>query len=144
MEGEQTTPISARVPLTLLAEIHKELKETGKNMNEFINEAVRDKLYNESNVELINKEIEYHQEIVKNLEGKKKQHIEKEKVFDKIPEKEISFLLETKELLEREPTFVHGRINLYKNKFGKHFKISPNDFFKLLNKAEEQHNRYTE
>jgi len=138
IENEQTTPISARVPLTLLAEIHKELKESGINMNEFLNGAIKDKLYNSINIELINKEIAYHKEIVKNLESKKKENADKEKVFDKIPQKDMPFLLETKKLLDKDPTYILGRINLYKNKFGKQFKISPEEFFKLLDKAEIQ------
>ncbi len=137
MEREQTIPISARIPLSLLAEVQKELKETKQNMNEFINESVKDKLYNNINLDLIEKQIELYKELINNLENKKKESVEKEKSFNEISKAEISFLLETKELLEKDPTYIQGRINLYKNKFGKHFRISINDFFKLLDKAAE-------
>ncbi len=138
MEDEQTTPISARISLTLLSEIHKEIKDTGKSRSDFVEDAIKEKLFGESSSELLEKEIAYHESIVNNLKKKKQQHKEKEKVLSKIPEREISFLLETSKLLEENPTYCEGRINLYRNKFGKHYRISPNDFFELCYKAVDQ------
>lgn len=138
MEKEQTNPISARFPLSLFVEMQKELRETTQNMSEYIIEAVKEKLFSESSAELLDKEIAYHESIVNNLKKKKEHHNEKKQILLKIPKIEIPFLIETQKLLEENPTFCEGRINLYKNKFGKHYRISPNDFFELCSKAEDQ------
>ncbi len=138
MEKEQTNPISARFPFSLFIEMQKELRETNQNMSEYIIEAVKDKLFSESSPELLDKEIAYHESIVNNLKKKKEHHKEKKTTLLKIPKGEISFLIETQKLLEENPTFCEGRISLYKNKFGKHYRISPNDFFELCAKAEDQ------
>ena len=138
MDKEQTNSISARFPLSLFVEMQKELRETKQNMSEFIIEAVKDKLFNESSPELLDKEIAYHESITEHLKKKKKHHNEKKKILLKIPEREIDFLIETYKILERDPTFCEGRINLYKNKFGKQYRISSNDFFELCSKAEDQ------
>jgi len=138
MEKEQTTPISARIPLSLLAEIHKELEETNQNMSDFIEKAIKDRLFNYCNQELLDSEIAYHKQIIQNLERKKEESEEKEKTLLKIPKSEIQFLLKTKKIIEDNPLYCIGRINLYKNKFNKHYRISEQDFFKLLRQAEDQ------
>ena len=70
MEDEQTTPISARISLTLLSEIHKEIKDTGKSRSDFVEDAIKEKLFGESSSELLEKEIAYHESIVNNLKKK--------------------------------------------------------------------------
>ena len=140
MDKEITTTIAARIPLSLLGEIHKDLKETGKSMSDFVEESVRERLYSNCNIELVNQEISHHKAIIDSLEKKKKDHSEKEKTLLKIPKNEVSFLIESKEVLEKNPTFCEGRINLYKNRFGKHYRISSEDFFALCYKAEDQAN----
>jgi len=138
MKEEQTTSISTRIPLNLLTEIHMELKNTDKSRSQFVAEAIKDKLFSESSEELINKEIALYEAKINNLKQKLEHHKQKEKTFLKIPEKEVSFLIETKKILEQNPTFAMGRVSLYKNKFGKHYRMSPDDLFRLCYKAEEQ------
>jgi hypothetical protein len=46
--------------------------------------------------------------------------------------------MKTKEILETNPEFLEGRINLYKNTFGKLNSITKREFFELLYEAEKQ------
>jgi len=61
---------------------------------------------------------------------KKRKKIMKELMNDKktiklvnLPEKEKLFFEETREILKRDPTFLQGRWNFYKNTFGKTISI---------------------
>ena len=134
-EKEQSVPISARVPLNLFVDIHKELKETKQTISEFLKEAAEEKLLND-NGEALDSEIKYMEKKIGVLKAKKEQIKFKEKDMDEIPSNEISFLRETKEILIESPTYIKGRINLYKNRFDKHYRISEQEFWELLEKAE--------
>lgn len=137
MEKEQTIMVGTRIPTLLYSEIQKEIKETGQNMSEFLAEAAKEKIFNQDK-EKLEIEISGLKKQLTFLEKKKETFVEKENNFKKIPENEISFLLECLEKLKENPTFVVGRIQLYKNKFNKFYRISPDEFFQLCYAAEEQ------
>ncbi len=137
MEDNFTQPVSTRVSQEVVGMIIQEINGTKKSMAEWVREAIEEKLTND-NKDKIDQEIKHHEEALESLRKKKESFTEKEKTFSKIPEKEISFLIETKKIIDEDFTFIQGRINLYKNKFHKGFKISEQDFIELLNKACEQ------
>jgi len=133
-EKDQTTSISARVPLDLFVEIRQEINETGQTMTEFMKDAAEEKLSN-VNEQMLDSEIkmlESKLEILKNKKGRVK---EKKQDLKKIPEEEIPFLKETKELLFKSPEYTKGRIKLYQNRFNKHYRVSEQEFWDLLDKV---------
>lgn len=84
----------------------------------------------------IDKNIKNLQEQIDNLKIKKctiNKKIEEDKI---IPDAELNFLWETKEILTRNPDFLDGRIGLYVNRFLKSYQPSRNQFLDLLKKAE--------
>lgn len=134
-EKEQTINIASRIPLNLFAELCNEIKDIGQTKSEFIKEAIEDKLLN-YNKELIEAEIKYLEKKVSILKAKKVQAKTKKKEMDKLSESEIQFLKESKDILIKNPTFIKGRINLYKNLFGKYYKIGEQEFWELMDKVE--------
>jgi hypothetical protein len=86
--------------------------------------------------EEIDKNINNLQEQIDNLKIKKNiinKKIEEDKIISK---DELDYLLETKELLSRNPDYLDGRISLYTNKFLKSFQPTRNQFLDLLKRAE--------
>ena len=112
-------------------------KGRGVDKSEFIREAVFEKLQRENGGYLKKQE----KELLESLEqNRKQQELLGKKKTDrkKIPKKELLWLLETKEMIERSPEFVDGRLNLYTNKFPKPYKTTKQDLFKLMEEAEIQ------
>ena len=130
MTIELTTTIGTRINLELLGDINLELKRTGKKMAQWIKEAVEEKLQND-NSEVLEAEIQFVKSKLSLLEKRKLSIKDKVDNLKQIPSSEIPFLLQTKKLLISDPTFIKGRINLYKNKFSKTYKISDQDFYDL-------------
>lgn len=138
-EDNQTTPMSVRVKVSTLLEMNKEIEGTNKTLPDFVREAIEEKLTND-NKEILEQELKKAEWIVKALKNKKKNFVEKEKIIQRIPEKEISFFLDTKKVIEQNPQFIQGRINLYKNKFNKnHLRISIQEFLQMIEGANNQH-----
>ena len=135
-KDEQKAPVSARIPISLFANLYTELKHTGQNRSEFIQEAIEEKLTN-SDKELMLAEINYMEKKIEILKNKVKTVKEKKEDMNKLSKEEIKFLKESAEKLGKDPTFTKGRINLYKNLFNKHYAISEQEFWELLNKAEQ-------
>ncbi len=137
MEKEQTSNIGTRIPQSIFGDIIQEINGTDMNLSKWLREAVEEKLTND-NKEKLDIEIKYHEDILNSLKKRKDLFKEKEKDFSKIPAGEVSFLLETGKILEKDFSFIKGRINLYKNRFNKSYRISEQDFMKLINQAQEQ------
>jgi len=137
MRDEPTTIVSARISQTLLLEIHQEIRETGKKLNEFITEAIEEKLLSD-NSDFLKAEINKRGRELDVLKKRLETISEKKKNINHIPSQEISFLIETKRIIERDPTFLSGRIRLYKNRFAKHYRMSEQEFLTLLDNAEVQ------
>jgi len=106
-------------------------------MNQFLTEAIRDKLSSE-NEAVLDAEILRVETELELLKSRKKSVREKKENLENIPKHELPFLLETKKIIERDPTYLRGRIQLYKNKFSKHFRISEQEFLILLDNVEYQ------
>ena len=134
-KDDQKAPVSARIPISLFANLYTELKYTGQNRSEFIQEAIEEKLTN-SDKELMLAEIKYMEKKIEILKNKVEKFKEKKEDMNKLTEEEREFLKESAELLGKDPTFVKGRISLYKNLFNKHYPISESEFWDLLNKTE--------
>ena len=134
IEKEDSITIASRIPLSLFAEVHAELRETGQTKSEFIKEAIESKLSedNEKMLDLEIKMLESKLEILKNKKGRTK---EKKQDLKKIPGEELPFLKQTKELLFKSPEYTKGRIKLYQNKFNKHYRVSEQEFWDLLDKV---------
>ncbi len=138
MNDELTTTIGTRINLNLLGEINQELKRTGKRMAAWIKEAVEEKLQND-NKEILDAEIKFLESKLGLLQKRKISMKEKEEDINKIPESEIPFLIQSKQILERDPIFVKGRIAKYKNDYHKTYKISEQDFYELMENAAVQY-----
>lgn len=134
MAQELTAPVAARIPLSLLADIHNELQESNKNMSQFIQEALEEKLTN-NNKEFLDAEILKKETELKILREKRETVAQIKKDIFQVPKEEIPFLLETKKIVDRDPTFITGRIQLYKNKFRKRHRISEQDFLLMMDNA---------
>ena len=105
----KTTTATVRIRLDQAVEInHREM-----NLSEFL----RSKLDEEfgSNDFIAAKEKELLDQLKKLKQIKKESKIESKN----IPDKERLFFEETRRVLERDPTFLQGRWNKYKNDFGK-------------------------
>lgn len=135
MTAEQKAPVSARIPLDLFSNLYTEIRKTGQNRSEFIQEAIEDKLLNDSK-ELIEAEIKFLEKRVEILKIKLKEAKEKKSDMNKLTDEEKDFLKESREVLGRDPTFIKGRINLYKNAFNKYYKISESEFWELMDSVE--------
>lgn len=135
IEKDQTTPITARIPVTLFVELCNEIRETGQNKSEFVKEAVEEKLLYD-NKEMLEAEIKYLEKKIVILKNKVKTFKEKKKSMKTLSPQEIEHLKRSKEVLSRDPTFIRGRINLYKNTFNKTYRISEQEFWELLDKVE--------
>ncbi len=135
METEQKAPVSARIPLDLFSSLYTEIKKTGQNRSEFVQEAIEEKLLND-NKELIEAEIKFLEKRIKILKVKLIQAKEKKSDLNKLSPEETKFLQESLDVLIQNPTFIKGRINLYKNTFSKYYKISEQEFWELLDKVE--------
>lgn len=90
--------------------------------------------------EEIDKNIKNLQEQIERLKLRKIMANRKIEERKNISENEIDFLLETKEIIERDPEYLDGRIGLYLNKFGKPFKISRKEFYDLLERVTQIQN----
>ncbi len=134
-EKEQTMMLGTRISIILFAELCNEIKDIGQTKSEFIKEAIEEKLLNH-NKELIAAEIKYLEHKISILKAKEVQAKTKKKDMNKPSKEEIEFLKESKDILIKDPTFISGRINLYKNLFGKYYKISEQNFWELLDKVE--------
>jgi len=138
MDSEPTAIIHARISQSIFAEICSEINGSKRSLSDWLKEAVDEKLLSE-NKDKLEREIAIKEEELQILKKKKELFREKEKDIQKISDTEISFLLETKRVVEQDFTFIKGRINLYRNKFGKAYKISEQEFMQLLNSAYEQY-----
>ena len=108
----KTTTITVRIRLDQAIEIeHRKM-----NVSEFLRERLDEEFGSNDFIKQKEKELT---EQLKKIKQIKKQ---KAKV-EKIPEKEKIFFKETKEVLKKNPGFLQGRINLYKNLFGKTISI---------------------
>ena len=132
---EQSVPITARIPLGLFADLCSEIKDIHQTRSEFMKEAIEEKLISD-NKELIESKIKYMEKEVEILKAKKDQIKERKKEVVKITQEEIDFLKETREILLKDPSFLWGRIKLYKNSFNKHYRISEENFWELLDKVD--------
>jgi len=133
-EKNQKMVLSVRVPLTLFADMCLELEDTGQSRADFIKEAIEEKLCND-NKEILTAEIKYLEEKLAILKNKTIQVKEKEKNMKQMTEEELMFLKESKKIINENPVFLEGRINLYKNTFGKHYRISKEEFWDLMEKV---------
>lgn len=131
---DQTIAINVRIPIELFAEMSKELSDIKLTRSEFVRDAIEEKLASD-NRELMEQKIKYMEKELEVLKLKCNQIKTKRKEMEKIPVGEMEFLKETKILLEKDPTFLKGRIQLYKNRFNKQFRISQADFWDLLDKV---------
>lgn len=116
----KTTTATVRIRLDQAVEInHRDL-----NLSEFL----RNKLDEEfgSNDFIAAKEKELMEQLEKIKQVKKENQV-KAKITDKEEEK---FFKETREILKKDPSFMQGRWNLYKNLF--HKTISLNKFRELI------------
>ncbi len=130
MVKEKTQTVSTR----LTVEQVNFILNSKENVGDFVRNAIIDKLESES-LDFVNKNIQELEEEKKLLLLKKKLIEKKHKELKEIPSKEIHFLLETKKILEQQPHFTKGRINLYIKTFQKPYKISEPEFFSLLEEA---------
>lgn len=135
-QNEQKAPVSARVPLELFADLYTELKYTGQNRSQFIQEAIEEKLLN-CNKELIEAEVKYLEKKIKILKKRAEQIKTKKQKIKEQSKEEINFLKESREILGKNPNFIKGRIKLYKNLFNAYeLRITEQDFWEMLDKVE--------
>ncbi len=130
---ENTTPITARIPLDLFAEIMSEIKDTNQTRSEFIKEAIEEKILND-NKEFMEAEIKCMEKKVEILKNKVKTFKKKKKNLNEPTAAEIDFLKQSLIILEENPHFIKGRISLYKNTFNKHMRLSEQEFWELMNR----------
>lgn len=136
MEKDQSIPIAVRIPLTMFQEIQLEISDTKQNLSEWFKEAIEEKLYNENKGRLKIQQ-EYHESIA-NVYRKKIELFDiKKKQLYEIPKDEVNWLIETKKILFERPEFLKGKISLYKNKFFKNYRISEQEFYELMDRADE-------
>lgn len=119
-----------------LDQLH-DIKISGLGVSEYIRDAIDIKrgMENHEFIEQRKKELE------KEFDRLEKQQalIEKQRTdFKKIPEKEMSWLVECKKLLDQKPDFTDGRLKIYINNFPKPYRITKQLFFKLMDEAEIQ------
>lgn len=137
MADEITTTVGTRINLDLLGDINLELKKTGKKMAQWIKEAIEEKLQND-NAEILDAEIEFLQKKLELLLKRKLLIKDKVKNIKNVPENEIKFLIETKKIIDKDYSYLPGRIRLYKNQFRKNYKISEQEFLEMLDNAHAQ------
>lgn len=93
-----------------------------------------------TNLEEIDRNINDLQRQIEDLNQRKALSIKKAEEKKIIPENEIKFLLETKEILSNKPEIIDGRISLYTNVFGKACRVSRAEFYELLERATKLNN----
>lgn len=86
----------------------------------------------------LDKKIQEYNIILKKLEEEKKIMNLKNKNIQKLSKAEIEFLKESKDIIEKNPFYIEGRIESYINTFKKPYKLTKQDFFKLLIEAEDE------
>lgn len=119
-----------------MEQVH-DIKISGLSLSEYIRDSVDMKRLTENNEFIQEKKKELEKELLRLT--KHQDLIEKQKQdFKKIPEKEISWLLDCKRLLEDKPDFTDGRMKIYVNNFPKPYRITKQHFFKLMEEAENQ------
>jgi len=134
-EKEQKMMLGTRIPLELFADLLREINDSGQNKSEFVKEAIEEKLIND-NKELMIAEIKYMEKKIEILKNKVNQFKEKKKQMSSLSPLEMEHLKKSKEILIKDPSFIKGRISLYKNTFNKHYRISEQEFWELLDKVE--------
>lgn len=102
------------------------LTKYNSNFNGFVN-TILNKFLTENYEEFLDNEIKETKEILNHLKELKK-NFKKELSFE-----EIEFFKETKNVLEKNPTYLKGRIGLYNIKFGKLI-LSEKTFLELVTK----------
>ena len=137
MEKEATTSISARIPTLEFHEIMMEIRDTKKTISEWIQEAINEKLNNESE-HMTELNLQYHKSIIESLEQKKENSAQKKQDLIKLPLNEMVHLKNDKKFLFENPHFITGRISKYRNEFRKKYRISEQDYYQLMDLAEEQ------
>lgn len=130
--------VNTRIPEELFFQINDYIKlNPGLKPSDVLREALYCYLEN-INEDFLKTNIESYELKIKKM----KEQIDlikiKQNNIKKIPQKEIDFLLESKEVIDKNPYFLEGRINSYIALFKKPYKVSKQDFFKLLGEAEKQ------
>ena len=128
-----TINVASRIP----EDHYNQIILSGEKPAEFIRKAIEEKLGN-SNLETINKKIKQHQETVEKLKIKKKLIQEKENRIINTPKKELDWISETAILLKENPHIFEGRYSYYCNVFPKDYKVTKQDFKKILDYAENK------
>ena len=112
-------------------------ENSGLDKSEYIRQAIEEKLIND-NPKLLKKRKKELQEELEKIEKQEEIFKQKNNESTNLTDNEIKFLIESKEKVERNPNFLDGRINLFINDFGKTYKLSRKDFYKLMDEAETQ------
>jgi len=127
-----------RVPFELSTSISTYLAlNPGQTYSDLIRNILED-FFSKQDHKFISDKVNKYKRIIEELEESKNILQLKEKNIKKIPSKEIEFLLESKETIEKNPNYLLGKIDSYTNIFKKSYKISIQDFFKLIMEAEKQ------
>jgi len=115
----KTTTATIRIRLDQAVEV----EQRGMNLSEFVREKL-DEAFGSTDF-IAEKEKELKEQL------KKLKNIKKEaKIEQKTSEKEEQFFKETREILKKDPSFMQGRWNFYKNTF--HKSISLDKFRELI------------
>jgi len=109
---------------------------SGFNFSHWVDKKIQEEL---GGLETLYMEKEKKEKEIKNIDNRialfekytKEKEEKVQELKETISDTEKRFLKESKKILKRDPTFLDGRINLYKNEFGKR-SISKTDFLELL------------
>ncbi len=129
--------IQARLTNDEILEINLFCKNTGMKRSNFLRDAIKEKLQND-NPKYLTKRKKELQEELERIKKQEKFFEQKTQESTNFTKAEIQFLIESKEKIEKNPNFLDGCINKFINDFGKPYKISRNDFYKLMDEVENQ------
>lgn len=127
---------SVRISADVAVMMSNYLNRNNLEQPAFIRKAIVEKLEKEDK-KFLDIEIKKHEECIESLKKGREILKLKEKALEKLPQKEREFLLHAAERLEKRPQFVDGLTDHYKNKFKKHYPISTQEFYKLMEAAKK-------
>jgi len=108
------------------------IKDLNINLSEWVRDKIDEELISLQEIKVSIKNTQKKLQKLKEIEKNIIQcNTENEELFG-INDRNRRFLLETKVLLKKDPTFLEGRIQLFKNRFGITRNITKRSFLELL------------
>ena len=133
MNDESTFSVTRSIKIS--PEQQRKVSVAGINLSEFVRNKLDEELTDDR---LIENRISYHEEELKLWKERRERHEQRTRRLFDLSDSEIKFLVQSKELLDSRPEFIDGRIQLYRNRFGKHFPVSVSEFQNLMEIAARQ------